>query len=108
MLMYGPARPKSPPHGKEGRNKVADRPTMIKNCTVRPSKSGWSARERWSAVDCLGPFCSCHNIIILLRLATHSPRHTAAADLIEARKVLALPKPLLSVLELCKVYRCIE
>ena len=39
------------------------------------------------AVDCLCPFCSCHNIIILHRLATHSSRHTAAADLIEARKV---------------------
>ena len=65
-----------------------------------------------SAVDGLGLFCSSHNIIQLhiLRLATHSreSRHTAAADLIEARKVLALPKPLSFVLELCIVYQCIE
>ena len=54
-----------------------------------------------STVDCLGPFCS-------LRLAMHSSQHTAAADLIEARKVLAFIKPLSSILELCIVYQCIE
>ena len=55
-----------------------------------------------SAVDCLGPFCLYMSYYYSLRLATHSSRHTAASDLIEARKVLALPKPRLSVLELCK------
>ena len=35
-----------------------------------------------------------------IRLATHNSRHTTAVDLIEARKVLALPKPQSSVLEL--------
>ena len=55
-------------------------------------------------VDCLGPFCSCHNIIIL-RLAMHSSRHTAVTDLIEVRKVLALPKSRSFILELCIVYQ---
>ena len=45
----------------------------------------------------------------LLRLATHSLRLTAAADLIEARKVLALPKPRSSVLNCVYiVYQCLE
>ena len=30
MLMHGPAHPKSPPHWKEGRNKVADKPTELR------------------------------------------------------------------------------
>ena len=47
-----------------------------------------------------------NTLILLLRLATHSSRHTASADLIEARKVLALREPRSSVLELCIVYQC--
>ena len=41
-----------------------------------------------------------------LRLAMHSSQHTAAADLIEAQNVLALPKPRSFVLELGTVYQC--
>ena len=41
MLMFGPARPKSPPHGKEGRNKVADR---IALCDRR-SQAGVRGRD---------------------------------------------------------------
>ena len=103
MLMYGPARPKSPPQGKEGRNKVADRPTLLRIALCDRQSQAGECAEEMSAVDCLGPFCSCHNILLLLllhRLATHSSRHTAAADLID---VLALPKPRSSVLELCIV-----
>ena len=43
----------------------------------------------------LGPFCSC--------LVTHSSRRTVATHLIEVRKVLSLPKPHLSRLELATV-----
>ena len=82
MLMYGPAHPKSPPHGKKGRNKVADRPTYLR-IALCDLKVRLECAGEMSAVDCLGPFCSCHNYSSL-RLATHSSRHKAAADLIEA------------------------
>ena len=37
----GPARPKSPPHGKEGRYKVTDRPTSLRIALCdRPSQAG--------------------------------------------------------------------
>ena len=65
MLMYmGPARPKSPPHGKEGIRSQIDLPNSELHCAtveVRLECAG-----EMSAVDCLGPFCSCHNIIIIL------------------------------------------
>ena len=51
----GPAHPKSPPLGKEGRNMVTDRPT---NCTV--SQAGVRGRDERGRL--FGPVCSCHNI----------------------------------------------
>ena len=46
MLMYGPAHPKSPPHGKEGRNKVADRPTKLRIALCdRQSQAGVHGRD---------------------------------------------------------------
>ena len=54
MLIYGPARPKSPPHGKEGRNKVTDRREL--HCAT--VKVRLECVGEMSAVDCLGPFCS--------------------------------------------------
>ena len=104
--------------------RIGSHDTPIRNDPSRvrsPHANVWAGEM--SAVDCLGPFCTCHNILLLLlrllrllllllllhRSATHSSRHTTAADLIEARKVLALPKPRSSgVLELCIVHQCIE
>ena len=76
-----------------------DLPNEELHCGTVPI--GLECMGEMSVVDCLGPFCSCHNIII--HLATHSSQHTAAADLIEARKVLALPNARLSGLKLATV-----
>ena len=70
MLMHGLARPKS---ARQGRPQI-DLPNEESHCVT--VKVRLECAGEISAVDCLGPFCSSHNVVIIC-LAMHSSTYSS-------------------------------
>ena len=99
MLTYGPAHPKRPPHGKEVQYKGTDRPNEG-SITLCDHQSLPGVRRRDERGRLSGPVLF---ILFSSRLVAHSSRYIIATHLIQGRKVLSLPKPRSSGLELATV-----
>ena len=78
MLMYWPARPKQPPHGKEDRNEAVGRPNQeVQHVGIR--KVSLERVEEKSTVDRLGLVCSSHIYHIHAKTSfVYNSRHAKA------------------------------
>ena len=85
MLMFGPARPKLPPHVKEGRNEAVGRPNQRSTPWRNPrSQPGARRREERGRPSEPGLFTFIIIIIIvILCFLKHSSRRTAVTVAVE-------------------------